>query len=90
MGELGYIMPPFNKINEAITKMRNAYGTSVGVTLGTSKNYWSSSEYNSRYARIIYTDTGRVYDYFKSSYGRGYARAFLRVKDSNNKIDIVR
>ena len=90
MGELGYIMPPFNKINEAITKMRNAYGTSVGVTLGTSENYWSSSEYNSRYARIIYTDTGRVYYYFKSSYGRGYARAFLRVKDSNNKIDIVR
>lgn len=30
-GELGYIMPRFNKIQEAIQKMITAYGSSVGV-----------------------------------------------------------
>lgn len=76
-GELGYIMPPYNKINEAITKMRNAYGTSVGVTLLTLGFYWSSSEYNNRYARYVDAGSsvvsygGKVYNY--------YVRAFLKV-----------
>ena len=78
MGELGYIMPPFNKIDEAITKMRNAYGSSVGVTLGTTNNYyWSSSEYSSRSARIVYTSDGSVGSPYKGS--NYYVRAFLKV-----------
>ena len=64
-GELGYIMSPFNKINEAITKMRNAYGSSVG------------SEYSSYYARYVYTGSGIVDGYGKDY--RGYVRAWLRV-----------
>ena len=77
MGELGYIMPPFNKINEAITKMRNAYGSSVGVSLLTNYYYWSSSEYSSYFARRVYTNYGVVYNYRKDySY---YVRAWLRV-----------
>ena len=76
-GELGYIMPPFNKINEAITKMRNTYGTSVGVTLHTSYNYWSSSEYSSDFARRVDTHNGGVY-YGNKDYGY-YVRAFLKV-----------
>ena len=77
MGELGYIMPPFNKINEAITKMRNAYGSSVGVTLDTSGTYWSSSECSSNLARYVRTGDGRVD--FNGKYGYRYVRAWLRV-----------
>ena len=43
-GELGYIMPPFNKINDAINKMSTTYGSSVGVELNSSDYYhWSST-----------------------------------------------
>lgn len=78
-GELGYIMPPFNKINEAIDKMRTAYGSSVGVKLNTGDGYWSSSEFSSRLARCVDTSRGGIYsDNGKSSYG-GFVRAWLRV-----------
>ena len=78
-GELGYIMPPFNKINEAITKMRDAYGSSVGVTLDTSYFYWSSSECDSDYAHDMGTDDGGMYNYGPKDYNFS-VRAFLRVK----------
>ena len=77
MGELGYIMPPFNKINEAITKMQNAYGSSVGVTLLTSDDYWSSSEYGSGYTRRVRTDIGNVENSRMNLISD--ARAWLRV-----------
>lgn len=76
-GELGYIMPPFNKINETINKVRTAYGSSIGVELNADYDYWSSTEYSSSYARGVYTSNGCV------SYNpKGfvcYARAWLRV-----------
>ena len=77
MGELGYIMPPFNRINEAITKMRNAYGSSVGGEVSTGYWYWSSSEYTSSNARYLYTTSGNVNSSIK--YDNFYVRAFLRV-----------
>ena len=83
MCELGYIMPPFNKINEAITKMRNAYGTSVGVEVNTGGWYWSSSEYNSSHARYLSTINGIVYNNYK--YNDYYVRAFLRVADDTQE-----
>lgn len=76
-GELGYIMPPFNKINDAISKMRTAYGSFVGVELGTNDYYWSSTEYSSGYARIVYARYGSVIYYNKD--GIGCVRAWLRV-----------
>ena len=77
-GELGYIMPNLKKINEAITKMRNAYGSSVGVEVLTGLWYWSSSEYRSDRARGLNTRNGDVNYYGKNS-GGFYVRAFLRV-----------
>ena len=79
MGELGYIMPPFKRINDAIANMRYAYGTSVGVALGSGANnyYWSSSEHGSGYARMVDTYNALVGEYGKSV--RSYVRAFLRV-----------
>ena len=76
-GELGYIMSPLNKIDEAIINMRNAYGTSVGVMLDTRYSYWSSSEYSRSSARSVYTDGGIVYDDNKDF--DNYVRAFLKV-----------
>ena len=76
-GELGYIMPPFNKINEAVTEMRNAYGSSVGVTLHTNSGYWSSSEFNSYEARAVDPSDGHVNYPFKDGYNS--VRAWLRV-----------
>ena len=75
-GELGYIMPSFNKINDAIGKMRTAYGSSVGIELGTDYGFWSSTEYSSYSARYVDTDDGYVYGDDKGY--DSYVRAFLR------------
>ena len=77
-GELGYIMPPFNKINEAIDKMLTAYNSSVGVELVSGYYYWSSTEYSIDYARYVDTYDGYV-DYYNKNHAC-YVRAFLRVK----------
>lgn len=82
-GELGYIMPPFNKINEAIGKMLTAYGSSVGVKLNTDESYWSSTVDNATNARLVYTRTGSAYSSYKNYHTS--VRAFLRV-NSNGKI----
>ena len=82
-GELGYIIPRFNKINGAIDKMRTAYGSSVGVELRIGDFYWSSTEYGSYVARYVDTYNGSVF-----RLGKGYnyyVRAFLRV-NSNGQI----
>ena len=76
-GELGYIMPPFNKINEAIDKMRTAYGSSVGVELSTGYIYFSSTEYDSDKARTVGTGNGTVRSNTKGN--SNYVRAWLRV-----------
>ena len=79
MGELGYMMVRFNKINETITNLINAYGSSIGVTLSTPNYYWSSSEYSSGLARRVYTGDGSVGNHYK--YDSYYVRAFLRLSD---------
>lgn len=81
-GELGYIMPPFNKINQAITDMCTAYGSSVGVELDTNYVNWSSTEWDSNYAYGVSMKYGLV-NYYSKEYSR-CVRAFLRVKDSTN------
>lgn len=78
MGEFGYIVPKFNKINQAISTLISAYGSSVGVRVYGGSSYWSSSEYSSINARIVLTDDGYVLDDDKGT--NRYVRAFLRVK----------
>ena len=77
-GELGYIMPPFNKINDAIDKVRTVYGSSVGVELDTNYYYWSSTEYGDHGARVMDIDYGCIAEGSKDG-GKIYVRAFLRV-----------
>ena len=79
-GELGYIMPTFNKINEAITNMISIYGSSVGVTLTTNKHYWSSTEDGDLSARYIMMRYGRVTH--NSKYDGYYVRAWLRFNNT--------
>ena len=82
-GELGYLIPPFNKINESITNLLQAYGSSVGVELFTNTNrgYWSSTEFASYGARFIHPYSGGVRYYNKDNSNRDTpcVRAFLRV-----------
>ena len=78
-GELGYIIPPLNKINDAIDKMHTAYGSSVGVELSTNHYYWSSTESDSDYAYVVGTFNGNVANYNKR-YDDRYIRAWLRFK----------
>lgn len=77
-GELGYIMPPFNKINEAFTNIQNKYGFSVGITLSTNDRIWSSTENDASMAITIKTDNGLAIRTSKRL--NCYARAFIRIK----------
>ena len=78
MGELGYMMVKFKKINRAISTLTTAYGSTVGVPVNNYHTYWSSSEYSSGYARSVYTGYGKVEDN-TASYA-SIVRSFLRVK----------
>ena len=84
-GELGYIMPPFNKINEAIDKMQTAYGSSVGVELYTSGYYWSSTEQSNNSVLFVHTGNGLVSSNPKSN--TGYVRAWLRVSPEGKPVN---
>ena len=70
MGELGFILPRFNAINEALASVG-------GVALGTVYGFLSSSEHSSNYARGLITNTGIVCDNNKSSSNR--VRPFARL-----------
>ena len=74
MGELGFLMPRFNEINNVITSL-GGVGLTVESSLGS--RFWSSSEYNNKFARWLYADYGYVTHYEKNnSY---YFRAFALV-----------
>ena len=66
-GELGYMIPRFNKIQAALTKVN-------APQLGGGNYYWSSSEYSSDYAYYVGTYGGNV-DYNYKDYGN-YVRPF--------------
>lgn len=72
-GELAYIMPRFNQINEGLSK--------VGTQMGTSVGFWSSSEYNSNNAWRVHTKGGNVANYGKNYFANvlGFARVPLSV-----------
>ena len=70
MGELGFIMPRFNAINEALA--------SVGeVALASSYKFWSSSEHSSGSARSLNAGDGTVSTNFKDNSFR--VRPFARL-----------
>lgn len=80
MGELGYIISRFNKINGTITNLQEVYKTSISVTLRTGCDYWSSSESNADSARKISSLEGGLDRHNKNYYSK--VRAFLRVNES--------
>ena len=60
MGELGFIMPRFNAINEALASVG-------GVALDSYYYFWSSSEYSSDGARGLGTLNGYVSNSYKNA-----------------------
>lgn len=75
IGELGYVIPRLADINDVIGKLNSKYG--VGVKLGTTTNYWSSTEYSGSTIRRINTNYGTInYDAKEATY---HVRAFLRL-----------
>ena len=71
MGELGFIMPRFNAINEALASVG-------GVALASSLYFWSSSEYYSTYARTLNIGQGTVGS-TSPKYGPYGVRPFARL-----------
>ena len=77
MGELCYMMARLKAVNDAITKLVNAYGSSYGVTVDTDHYFWSSAEYSSGSARCVSTSNGTVH--YSNRRSNIYVRAWLRV-----------
>ena len=77
-GELGYVANRFNAINETINKVLSVYSSVVAVAMDTYDSLWSSTEYSTKYARALGTNTGNINNYgSKDTYHD--VRAFLRV-----------
>ena len=70
IGELAFIMPRFDTINNAIIKVR-------GTTISTSYNYWSSTQYSAPYAYVIYTKNGVISSGNKTD--SNHVRPFFRL-----------
>jgi hypothetical protein len=80
-GELGYIIPKLNKINAAITTVKNIYNFSNdNIKLILSSGYWSSSESSSDATIQIYTFNGGIYSSYKMALTS--VRAFMRLSVS--------
>ena len=77
-GELVYVVARFKSINDTISLLRNAYGSSVGSSV-SSGSYWSSSEYSSNLARDVFFYSGSVYTNGASKNINNYCRAFCRI-----------
>ena len=77
-GELGYVIARFKSINDTISLLSNAYGSSVGSSV-SSGSYWSSSEYSSNLARDVFFYSGSVYTNGASKNINNYCRAFCRI-----------
>ena len=60
MGELGYLLPRFNEINDSLSLIG-------GVVVGDSRSLWSSSEISSSLAYYLATNNGYLTDIHKSN-----------------------
>lgn len=67
MGELGFMLPRFNRMQAALTKVNASQ-------LNDSHYYWSSSEYSSNYAYNVLMYGGYVSYIYKDNYN--YVRPF--------------
>ena len=76
LGELCYILPTFNKINETITNTINVYGGSISVMSDTD-GYWSSSEASHNGTNCLSVNTGQAFSKVKAFSSQ--VRAFLRI-----------
>jgi hypothetical protein len=72
MGELGYIMPRFNVINNTLTALG-------GLAVAGSGYFWSSSEYSNASAYMLFTGNGNVVLDSKDAFFFFYVRPFATI-----------
>lgn len=77
MGELGYVMPRWNIINNSITNIRTVWGEEYAVMLKNDA-YWTSTERSIESARHLSTGTGQI-DTWGKKYHDFFVRAFTRI-----------
>ena len=87
MGELGYMMVKLNKLNQTISTLILAYGSTVGVQVRDGY-YWSSTEYSNLYVRCVYTNNGCVTNPGKVSAQNSRAFLFIRQNPSGHDVPI--
>lgn len=80
MGELGYIMPRFNEINNVI----EALG---GVAVNGSTNFWISSESSSNYAYYLSTNYGYVG--YRNKGDNLYVRPFAILDNGEDSVNLI-
>ena len=74
-GELGYTVPRRQALDDCLTKLKNAGLSQVSNLV--SSHYWSSSEFSSGRARLVYLNDGVVINDSRDS--TSYVRAFAMV-----------
>lgn len=79
MGELAYILPMFEDINNTLSKLKNRYGNAYELQSNVYNYYWSSSEHNSFDAHYIETYWGKVDYTGKDEDLFTFVRAFMRL-----------
>ena len=79
-GELGYVVARRKTINDSISLLTTAYGSSVGSSISNFSSSWSSSECSNGYAREFNFYDGRLV-YSDKEYGMS-CRAFCRINAS--------
>lgn len=76
LGELGYVIPNLNKINNVIQALIDEYGE--GFSMQLTDTYHSSTEFGANSSRGITTVSGKLFINDKSQIN-SHARAFLKV-----------
>jgi hypothetical protein len=80
MGELGYLLPRFNEINNTIAILG-------GVIIGNNNNFWSSSEYDTYYAYFFETTNNCAYYTYRI--GGLSVRPFAILDDGEDSVDLI-
>lgn len=77
LGELGYIMPKFNQINNSLNKIKDIYGNDFALSFHLSAYIWSSTQQDASNVRVLDINNGSVNGAPKNGYN--FTIPFLQV-----------
>lgn len=78
IGELGYMVARFSKIQESLNTLINIFGPDKCCLLNSNSYYWSSTQSSKHHARSVKTSNGRVGTDTKET--SMFVRAFMKIK----------